>query len=163
MFHRPLFAGFQGAIGSLLANPFDLLKVRMQGGDLNQARMSEALLNSAARSVSPEYMAQLDTICLYFFQLLFLSVRITSHVFFSPIVQPKTAFFFRCFSQVVAATRAVYREAGPLGLWRGAGPTVQRATLLTASQAGWSNPWVSGATAMFMSKARDDAFLDLES
>ena len=35
-----------GAIGSLLANPFDLLKVRMQGGDINQARMSETLLNN---------------------------------------------------------------------------------------------------------------------
>lgn len=66
---------FTGAIGSLLANPFDLLKVRMQGGDINQARMS-----------------------------------------------------------VVAATKVVYREAGASGLWRGAGPTVQRATLLTASQ-----------------------------
>lgn len=37
--------------------------------------------------------------------------------------------------EVAAAAKAVYSEAGVSGLWRGAGPTVQRATLLTASQA----------------------------
>ena len=36
---------------------------------------------------------------------------------------------------MAAAAKAVYSEAGVTGLWRGAGPTVQRATLLTASQA----------------------------
>eukprot|EP00913_Durusdinium_trenchii_P016334 g15353.t1 len=66
---------FTGAVGSVLANPFDLLKVRMQGAELKQAPMS-----------------------------------------------------------VVAAGRAICQEAGISGLWRGAGPTVQRATLLTASQ-----------------------------
>ncbi|CAJ1341856.1 unnamed protein product [Effrenium voratum] len=64
----------QGAVGALLANPFDLLKVRMQGSD-------------ALSRVS-----------------------------------------------VTAALRSIYQQAGLVGLWRGAGPTVQRAALLTASQ-----------------------------
>ncbi|CAJ1341855.1 unnamed protein product [Effrenium voratum] len=63
-----------GAVGALLANPFDLLKVRMQGSD-------------ALSRVS-----------------------------------------------VTAALRSIYQQAGLVGLWRGAGPTVQRAALLTASQ-----------------------------
>lgn len=43
--------------------------------------------------------------------------------------------------EVAAAAKAVYSEAGVSGLWRGAGPTVQRATLLTASQADWTCAW----------------------
>jgi len=66
-----LAGAITGAIGSVIANPFDLLKVRMQGG--------------GAVSVTEE------------------------------------------FSSIV-------RGGGLPGLWRGAGPTVQRATLLTASQ-----------------------------
>ncbi|CAE7476028.1 ucpB [Symbiodinium pilosum] len=64
-----------GAVGSIIANPFDLLKVRMQGGDPHQAQAS-----------------------------------------------------------VRSAVYAMIQDAGVRGLWRGAGPTVQRATLLTASQ-----------------------------
>eukprot|EP00931_Biecheleriopsis_adriatica_P031101 TRINITY_DN18267_c0_g1_i1.p1 TRINITY_DN18267_c0_g1~~TRINITY_DN18267_c0_g1_i1.p1 ORF type:complete len:310 (+),score=50.20 TRINITY_DN18267_c0_g1_i1:98-1027(+) len=65
-----------GAIGSVLANPFDLLKVRMQGAGGEKARTS-----------------------------------------------------------VLRALSDICREGGGVrGLWRGAGPTVQRAALLTAVQ-----------------------------
>ena len=37
--------------------------------------------------------------------------------------------------KVRSAVYAMIQDAGVRGLWRGAGPTVQRATLLTASQA----------------------------
>ncbi|CAE7597199.1 ucpB [Symbiodinium microadriaticum] len=70
-----LAGAITGAIGSVIANPFDLLKVRMQGGGAHETRAS----------VTEE---------------------------FTSIVQ----------------------GGGLRGLWRGAGPTVQRATLLTASQ-----------------------------
>lgn len=70
-----LAGAITGAIGSVIANPFDLLKVRMQGGGAHETQAS----------VTEE---------------------------FTSIVQ----------------------GGGLRGLWRGAGPTVQRATLLTASQ-----------------------------
>ncbi|CAE7435437.1 ucpB [Symbiodinium sp. CCMP2456] len=70
-----LAGAITGAIGSVIANPFDLLKVRMQGGGAHET----------PASVTEE---------------------------FTSIVQ----------------------SGGLRGLWRGAGPTVQRATLLTASQ-----------------------------
>eukprot|EP00438_Fugacium_kawagutii_P001636 Skav236307 [mRNA] locus=scaffold97:13806:14286:+ [translate_table: standard] len=91
------------AVGSLLANPFDLLKVRMQGGDLN-TRTSETW---------PEICPVQTASC--------------------PSLPVKLCVFSGF--KVMEATKAVYREAGITGLWRGAGPTVQRATLLTASQA----------------------------
>ncbi|CAE7292414.1 ucpB [Symbiodinium natans] len=72
---KVLAGAITGAVGSVIANPFDLLKVRMQGGGQGQARAS-----------------------------------------------------------VAEALSAIVRDAGVRGLWRGAGPTVQRATLLTASQ-----------------------------
>lgn len=68
--------GITGAVGSAIANPLDLVKVRMQ--------------------------CQTGTGCRY--------------------------------SSTSAAFRSIVAEGGVGGLWRGCGPTVQRAALLTASQ-----------------------------
>jgi len=76
---KVLSGAITGATGSVIANPFDLVKVRMQSSP-----------GSGGRGT---------------------------------------------YSSVIAALRAIANEGGGIkGLWRGTGPTVVRATLLTASQ-----------------------------
>mmetsp|Transcript_110808 Transcript_110808/g.220395 ORF Transcript_110808/g.220395 Transcript_110808/m.220395 type:complete len:306 (+) Transcript_110808:33-950(+) len=76
---KVLSGAITGATGAVIANPFDLVKVRMQSSP-----------GSGGRGT---------------------------------------------YSSVIAALKAIANEGGGIrGLWRGTGPTVQRATLLTASQ-----------------------------